>query len=54
MATHLAAGRTPSKVLSNIARLVDAARLREGGTLAASDVLLSELRLDLTSFLLIF
>ncbi len=51
MATRLTAGKTPSKVLSNIIRLVDAARLREGGSLAAPGVRLSELRLDVTSFL---
>ncbi len=52
MATRLTAGRTPSKVLSNIIRLVDAARLCEGGSLAAPDVRLSELRRDLASYLL--
>ncbi len=50
MATRLATGKTPGKVLSNIIQLVDAARLREGGSLAAPDVRLSELVRHLLSF----
>ncbi len=52
MATRLlTAGKTPSKILSNIIRLVDAARLRECGSLAAPDVRLSELHRDLVTYL---